>query len=53
MFLENYGEINVSLTLSNVKDTQKSGDVLVEKITEIHYESKDKNPPRHSEGLKN
>ena len=42
-FSENYGGNNVSMTLSNVKDTKNIEDFLVENITEIHYESEDEN----------
>ena len=47
-FLENYGENNVSMKLSNVKDTKNIEDFLVENIREIHYEAKNEKSPRHS-----
>ena len=44
---------NVSMTLSNVKDTKNIEDVLVENIMETHYSSENENPPHHSEAGQN
>ena len=41
----------MSMTLSNVKDTNSVACFLVENFTEIHYESEDEIPPRHNEAL--
>ena len=41
-FLENYGENNVSLKFSNVKDTKDIEYFKFENITEINYSSEDK-----------
>ena len=40
------------MILSNVKYTKTIEDVLVKNIMENHYESKDENPPHHSEAIK-
>ena len=42
-FSKKYVKNNVSMSLSNVKDTKNIEDFLVENITEIHYESEDEN----------
>ena len=39
----------MSTTFSNVKDTKKIEEFLVENIMENHYEYEDKKPPHHSE----
>ena len=36
------------MTFSNVKNTKKIEDILVENITKTHYEYEAENPPRHS-----
>ena len=42
-FSKKYVKNNVSMSLSNVKDTKNIENSLVENITEIHYESEDEN----------
>ena len=38
-FLENWGKHNVSLAMSNVKNTNKIEGFMVDNIEEYHYES--------------
>ena len=45
----NYGGNNVSMTLSNVKDTKNIEDFLVENIKEIIYSYEDEKPLKYSE----
>ena len=45
---ENYGENNMNLTLSHIKDIKKSQDFSVETITEIFYSSEDEKPRKYS-----
>ena len=48
IFLGKWWGNNVSLTLSNVKDTKNIEDLLVENIKEIIYSYEDENSPEYS-----